>query len=185
MPKSSTFAALAVCLAVLGAGCSNANRSGAPRASAVEGGTQAPGTREPADRVCAVVTAGDASALFGAPAARNTSSAASANTSECIWNATVQPAAGSPARYTLTATIVDHGSRSALTEVSGVTPVSAVGETAWVDTSAQGIVVVEFLKNGKTVRLALSTWARDAHPPDPRDREASLIALSKQVAARL
>jgi hypothetical protein len=165
---------LVVMIAVFSA-CSGGNSgTGAPTAHGVNA-TGNVGRYESARRVCALVTARDASQLFGQPAA----SSGSQNGDGCAWTARSR---GTDVVLLLLTTVVDGSPSSSTGKVSGATQLQGIADDAWIDLSAPGSAVLEFRRHGRTVRLAFSISGPTSGPGDARAEGAKLIALARKVA---
>jgi len=179
--RATTVVGLAAAMLVMAAcGGSGAGHSTSAR---IESSATAAGSdhHEDADTVCRLVTRADASALFGAPATRNTSSSIVATDGACIWNAT----SGS-LHYTLVAHINDTAFPLDAAEAARMNIVRGVGERAYMSAVTPSGSQIWFVKNGRVVRLGFSVaGARDAALPPAVRQKVAVPALARAVAARM
>jgi hypothetical protein len=178
-------ASVAVSCAAVVLGASACGSSGGSSSSGrIQASIGAAGSdkHEDAFDVCKLVTAADASKLFGTTATPSGSSSFAATTGACVWNAS-----RASARYTLISYIYDTPAALDAAKAARATAVQGVGDRAYVSAVGSSAYEVWFLKGRRVARLrfGVAPAARGSKPPSAASQSAAVLRLARTVAGRM
>jgi hypothetical protein len=181
--QSASIAVVCAAAVVMASACGSSGgaSSADARVKATHGASKAD-HHEDADTVCRVVTAADASKLFGAAAMQSDSSLAETRGS-CIWNATK-----GHVRYTLIGNIYDAPSAiDVAAKAAGAAAVPGIGDRAYVSSVGSSAYEVWLQKGGRVAHLEflLAPADRGANLPSAATYRAAVLQLARALAARM